>query len=39
MSTLKELAKQGHTVVCVIHQPRSSIYGEKIKSGGVGYKA
>jgi len=26
MQTLKELAQAGHTVVCSIHQPRSSIY-------------
>ena len=26
MSTLSELAKSGRTVVCSIHQPRSSIY-------------
>lgn len=26
MSTLKSLASQGHTVVCSIHQPRSSIF-------------
>mmetsp|Transcript_64926 Transcript_64926/g.155084 ORF Transcript_64926/g.155084 Transcript_64926/m.155084 type:complete len:649 (+) Transcript_64926:66-2012(+) len=26
MQTLKELAKAGHTVLCTIHQPRSSIY-------------
>lgn len=26
MSTLKQLAQEGHTVVCSIHQPRSSIY-------------
>uniref|UniRef100_A0A0G4I2X3 ABC transporter domain-containing protein n=1 Tax=Chromera velia CCMP2878 TaxID=1169474 RepID=A0A0G4I2X3_9ALVE len=26
MHTLKELASMGHTVVCSVHQPRSSIY-------------
>mmetsp|Transcript_11148 Transcript_11148/g.25315 ORF Transcript_11148/g.25315 Transcript_11148/m.25315 type:complete len:643 (-) Transcript_11148:6-1934(-) len=26
MQTLKELAQAGHTVLCTIHQPRSSIY-------------
>ncbi|CAN0023380.1 unnamed protein product, partial [Sphacelaria rigidula] len=26
MSTLRELAENGHTVVCSIHQPRSSIF-------------
>ena len=26
MDTLKQLAREGHTVVCSIHQPRSSIY-------------
>jgi len=26
MVTLKDLAKAGHTVVCSVHQPRSSIY-------------
>ncbi|KAK9792241.1 hypothetical protein WJX73_003742 [Symbiochloris irregularis] len=26
MQTLKQLAEEGHTVVCSIHQPRSSIY-------------
>jgi ABC-type hemin transport system ATPase subunit len=27
VATLKELASAGHTVVCSIHQPRSSIFG------------
>lgn len=27
METLRNLASNGHTVVCSIHQPRSSIYG------------
>lgn len=26
MSTLRQLAENGHTVVCSIHQPRSSIF-------------
>ncbi|CAM9887442.1 unnamed protein product [Ascophyllum nodosum] len=26
MSTLQQLAKEGHTVICSIHQPRSSIF-------------
>lgn len=26
VATLKQLAEEGHTVVCSIHQPRSSIY-------------
>lgn len=26
MSTLRQLAKDGHTVICSIHQPRSSIF-------------
>ena len=26
MHTLKQLAQEGHTVICSIHQPRSSIY-------------
>ena len=26
METLQNLAKDGHTVVCSIHQPRGSIY-------------
>uniref|UniRef100_A0A0D6R7E5 ABC transporter domain-containing protein n=1 Tax=Araucaria cunninghamii TaxID=56994 RepID=A0A0D6R7E5_ARACU len=28
METLRKLAQEGHTVVCSIHQPRSSIYGK-----------
>lgn len=27
VATLKDLASSGHTVVCSIHQPRSSIFG------------
>ncbi|CAM9357176.1 unnamed protein product [Scytosiphon promiscuus] len=27
METLRQLAEDGHTVICSIHQPRSSIYG------------
>lgn len=27
VATLKQLASAGHTVVCSIHQPRSSIFG------------
>ena len=27
MDTLRQLARDGHTVVCSIHQPRSSIFG------------
>ncbi|CAB1109225.1 ABC [Ectocarpus sp. CCAP 1310/34] len=27
MATLRQLAQDGHTVICSIHQPRSSIYG------------
>ncbi len=26
MDTLRQLAREGHTVVCSIHQPRSSIF-------------
>lgn len=27
MDTLRQLARDGHTVICSIHQPRSSIFG------------
>lgn len=26
METLRQLAKDGHTVICSIHQPRGSVY-------------
>lgn len=26
METLQQLAQEGHTVICSIHQPRSSVY-------------
>ncbi|XP_034688428.1 ABC transporter G family member 7 isoform X4 [Vitis riparia] len=28
METLRQLAQDGHTVICSIHQPRSSVYGK-----------
>lgn len=28
METLQKLAKDGHTVICSIHQPRGSVYGK-----------
>lgn len=28
METLRLLAQDGHTVICSIHQPRSSVYGK-----------
>lgn len=28
METLRQLAEDGHTVICSIHQPRSSVYGK-----------
>ncbi|XP_008811977.2 ABC transporter G family member 7 [Phoenix dactylifera] len=28
METLQQLAEDGHTVICSIHQPRSSVYGK-----------
>lgn len=28
METLGQLAQDGHTVVCSIHQPRGSVYGK-----------
>ncbi|KAJ9708354.1 hypothetical protein PVL29_000412 [Vitis rotundifolia] len=28
METLQQLAQDGHTVICSIHQPRSSVYGK-----------
>ncbi|KAJ4794289.1 ABC-2 type transporter family protein [Rhynchospora pubera] len=28
METLKQLAEDGHTVICTIHQPRSSVYAK-----------
>ena len=28
METLQQLALDGHTVICSIHQPRGSIYGK-----------
>lgn len=28
METLRQLAQDGHTVICSIHQPRGSIYGK-----------
>lgn len=28
METLRELALDGHTVICSIHQPRGSVYGK-----------
>ena len=31
METLRSLAATGHTVVCSIHQPRSSIYSVNVR--------
>lgn len=28
METLRQLAQDGHTVICSIHQPRSSVYAK-----------
>lgn len=28
METLRQLAEDGHTVICSIHQPRGSVYGK-----------
>lgn len=28
METLRQLAQDGHTVICSIHQPRGSVYGK-----------
>ena len=28
VETLKQLAKDGHTVICSIHQPRGSVYSK-----------
>lgn len=28
METLQKFAKDGHTVICSIHQPRGSVYGK-----------
>lgn len=28
METLQQLAQDGHTVICSIHQPRGSVYGK-----------
>lgn len=28
METLRQLAQDGHTVICSIHQPRSSVYSK-----------
>jgi ABC-type multidrug transport system ATPase subunit len=28
METLKQLAEDGHTVICSIHQPRGSVYSK-----------
>lgn len=28
METLRQLAANGHTVICSIHQPRGSVYGK-----------
>lgn len=28
METLRQLAEDGHTVICSIHQPRSSVYAK-----------
>lgn len=28
METLRQLAQEGHTVICSIHQPRGSVYSK-----------
>jgi ABC-type multidrug transport system ATPase subunit len=28
METLRQLAEDGHTIICSIHQPRGSVYGK-----------